>query len=1838
MSYLNPAKRQRALGTGGDVYSQQISADVVPGPEPRFYTTYLKGTQGEDQGAHGEIALFQEMRTTNLVPRTSAYQVAVEKACVDTKALPSFIAQVDQGNSNPSGDINQLQSQVGFEMNWSGSLFPSTLNGSTIAVDTSTLSSTTPSLYSFLSTGGSSLPIKYSRSSYGVGLSPFDLKKTPPAVEGTLQAYIENNPNSPYWQRQYNFNLDIQIFLISFNKALVRAFGMWEPTAPNYGWTLTPTATQDGSTYDQGLWSFICTYSGSKVTLDLSQVLISNASNAAGADPGYGDLYDMIQDFYPNFITEYTGGLNAIVIPCSAKQSLFLTNYKKENGQPPAFRATLYAANPTYGSVPVVSMAGGTTTQTLPSSTQIAVPTPSNVVNADNMATLAFTITTLPTGDAASVTVPSFDFYQGISATKVQCSDTSVTLQNQVMGPLYVNSQPSRSDYVTSAYLLGFEPDTVFNLVQTSQTVFANRPLAPAFSTRIDLSAYQPLIWKPSDAYTDSAKPQPGSAYYYGYGTSYYLDNVVNPGIANCFQNQFDDYFTGDLPSTIMEKLILFPNINAITDLSLNGQLYCTTYFNSSSAPIQALRDIKAWKAGDTYAPGTPVTFVNSDPSSPINNLYIANVKTGSIDFQPPVPFKNSDFWLYCGPFIYSSAVVGAKYMDGELVTHKGYASRVTGSNNATGGTISISNGIVYHTFTSGSSTFTPLVPLINAKVLVVGGGGGGGQGFFGGGGGAGAVTQNNLPITGPITVTVGAGGAGTGVSGSTSSCGSLTASGGGGGGNDGASGQNGASGGGGSRTGSAGTGGGAGIGNAGGAGGGASAYNGGGGGGFTSVGGLGGVSTGGTGGTGIIVNVFAKTYTVAGGGGGGANPTSSPPSTGGIGSSGGGNGGSTGTGATGPTSALPNSGSGGGGCGGGPLGPNLGGEGGSGLVVIAYPLLKQAITFTGLFGTPMTLVPRSGKVEQVATGGDYFVSNGYAFHVFTEPGSASLNLLPGTTSLTCSVLTVGGGGGGGGQSVGGGGGAASVTVAANVVTSGGTVVVGAGGTGGYGTPAVVATGGTIQQHGDYTWHIFTSADSGTDFVLSSPDSLDVQYLMVGGGGGGGGNTNGAGGGGGGGAVDTGNITLTSGSFPVTVGTGGDAGQDGGATTWNGISVLGGGYGGLYTGADGTDGNGGGCGGGGGGSVGGSTGGSGGASTHNGGAGPGIGGAGFSGSGGGGGGWDGDGATENQIGTGANGGAPVATLLNGISTPISLSGGGGGGGETAGGTGGNYVLNGTTYYLGGNGGIGTSSTAATAGTQNTGSGGGGAGNYNNSQGAAGSGGTLVIIYRSNPEVTARGTQGGSSSFQSVSAIGGGGGGGGAGAGATSIADGGTGGNGGGGGAGGDAAGAGGASTSSPVNNSGGAGYIGDVNTGTVRGGGGGGFGGAGSDGITSGAGGTGYNFTFPGGLAFSVAGGGGGGSGDGLPAGSGASGGGDGGLSGIAGYPASYYEFSGWGSGGGGCGSDPLLVNDLYGGDGAPGLVVISYPLQDYVFFGQYNMLKPTPVVGTAPLRMTINVKPGDHGDVFEIEADTYGFGTYDSKYPRDPILAYARDSWGCLQSNATSFITNRIYDEYLQFSCNTSFRDMFRGFSATAEKYVNQLSGQTSTYWLHDFILSPADSFKPIMPPSWYDAQVMNDGITQSSLKYLPPRMVSNATASTTSPAFLRNSDAQVYYWTITSSETSRYSMWDPVQSLLIEGNTVPVSADNLPTSGPVTTQIQSLSGDTRLILAEFFPKMNPAEGTTFYEPQFPRQIYLATGTELKYFSYRIGWRNKFTGEVIPLVLSSNGSAMVVFMFTPKN
>ena len=344
----------------------------------------------------------------------------------------------------------------------------------------------------------------------------------------------------------------------------------------------------------------------------------------------------------------------------------------------------------------------------------------------------------------------------------------------------------------------------------------------------------------------------------------------------------------------------------------------------------------------------------------------------------------------------------------------------------ATGGTITDSNGFRIHTFTS-NGTFTPNGAM-NVEVLVVGGGGGGGETIGGGGGGGGVVYSASHAVTASgYTITVGAGGAGgngagypAGIKGGDSSFDSITAIGGGAGagynlnavGTGGSAGGDGA--GGGTRAsytvGQGYDGGGASLSNWGGGAGGAGEA------GTTAV-----SSKAGDGGDGLEFSISGEAKYYGGGGGGGVRNTAGGTiGYGGLG--GGGNGGITTAGADG----TPNTGGGGGG--GGFVSDLAGGSGGSGIVIIRYPLESD---------TPI--------------GGIITDDGDYRIHTFKETG---VDRFVSPIDMNVEVLVVGGGGGGGETIGGGGGGGGVIYNSSYSVTAGSeyTISVGTGGSGGSGS------------------------------------------------------------------------------------------------------------------------------------------------------------------------------------------------------------------------------------------------------------------------------------------------------------------------------------------------------------------------------------------------------------------------------------------------------------------------------------------------------------------------------------------------------------------------------------------------------------------------------------------------------------------------------------------------------------------------------------------------------------------------------------------------------------------
>ena len=338
----------------------------------------------------------------------------------------------------------------------------------------------------------------------------------------------------------------------------------------------------------------------------------------------------------------------------------------------------------------------------------------------------------------------------------------------------------------------------------------------------------------------------------------------------------------------------------------------------------------------------------------------------------------------------------------------------------ATGGdTVQDINGNRIHTFTTVGTTSFVVTRGGPVEVLVVAGGGSGGM-RHAGGGGAGGLIYNRRFIVSPssITVTVGDGGAsvptgsaaGPGFSGANSVFGSLTAIGGGYG--NGGAGGNGGSGGGvfASNPVGAGT---AGQGNNGAFGStgpltGENSYGGGGGGGAgaagtasTSVSPV----TAGAGGIGRQISISGTPTYYAGGGGGGTTTAVG----GGAGGAGGLGGGGAGGGSNSTVGIAGTNGTGGGGgCGGfSNAGGNFAsGKGGSGIVIVRYPLGVLAVgPQPKIFLGPLFSYPSSSGTQPTSDGTKLTFTR--ASSQFLNYGSQTFDFTKGFT-ITCTFAFTG--------------------------------------------------------------------------------------------------------------------------------------------------------------------------------------------------------------------------------------------------------------------------------------------------------------------------------------------------------------------------------------------------------------------------------------------------------------------------------------------------------------------------------------------------------------------------------------------------------------------------------------------------------------------------------------------------------------------------------------------------------------------------------------------------------------------------------------------------------------
>jgi hypothetical protein len=400
---------------------------------------------------------------------------------------------------------------------------------------------------------------------------------------------------------------------------------------------------------------------------------------------------------------------------------------------------------------------------------------------------------------------------------------------------------------------------------------------------------------------------------------------------------------------------------------SANVYNYCRIRFNGDTGSNYNMQILYGDNgvAGSTPASGTSITGgLYAGSSSTTNTFsnsewYIPNYrgstqKSLSIDaVSENNSSTSSNGYLTAASWTGTAAITSATLLpnSGNFVANSTFSlygvaalgTTPTVAPKAYGGNIITNDGTYWiHTFTS-SGIFTPQTTL-TCDYLVVAGGGGGGRDLAGGGGAGGFRTGSGFSVASltDYAITVGAGGLGSTTTPATSASdgnnsifSTVTSTGGGGGGSNFGVGRTGGSGGGGSRNAA----GGAGNtpstspsqGNNGGTASQGSTYVSAGGGGASAMGGGGTATVGGAGGNGTASSISGTSVTYAGGGGG---AVFSGTAGGAGGAGGGGTGGESGTEGTAGTVNT-----GGGGGGGNNIGALNGKNGGSGIVIIRYPI-----------------------------------------------------------------------------------------------------------------------------------------------------------------------------------------------------------------------------------------------------------------------------------------------------------------------------------------------------------------------------------------------------------------------------------------------------------------------------------------------------------------------------------------------------------------------------------------------------------------------------------------------------------------------------------------------------------------------------------------------------------------------------------------------------------------------------------------------------------------------------------------------------------------------------------
>ena len=307
--------------------------------------------------------------------------------------------------------------------------------------------------------------------------------------------------------------------------------------------------------------------------------------------------------------------------------------------------------------------------------------------------------------------------------------------------------------------------------------------------------------------------------------------------------------------------------------------------------------------------------------------------------------------------------------------------------------------------------------------------------------------------------------------------------------------------------------------------------------------------------------------------------------------------------------------------------------------------------------------------------------------------------------------------------------------------------------------------------------------------------------------------------------------------------------------------------------------------------------------------------------------------------------------------------------------------------------------------------------------------------------------------------------------------------------------------------------------------------------------------------------------------------------------------------------------------------------------------------------------------NLFSFFGDTYGFGGSTSlnlpglygsssyNYGDDTYNDCSRESYGVNGMFVSSQDPTSVrapgrsgFDENFHLETDTWFSALFSNFSRISLLYTDPRTLITTSY----------DHWVPQVTPDMqfvtYENPVLQYGFANSPGGALLGASATNGImpsatvaipqgANTNNAVAFRLTYGVINQWKFTQSYESSSSMWCPIGAIVMVSKQVP-AIDEFTSAPAVLGQaglvLGSTAGDTRRILLDFtLPQSSAAayRSLVHYTPlaEYRRVALSSSGSDFNVFDFQLFWRNRTTQQLVPIVISNNGSLLAKFIFERK-